>query len=156
VAGLRVDPSFARDILLRLCSAQDVRRKIEVRAGFRGVQICFRQRSVLVFYIFLFGLSIGQSAVNMWLLGAFVSFVQDMLLLQHFKIWMKFVVVTAAASSSIRSLHGVRGARIVMLREKACVGRERVIQHDPAPGAPALSEPPASRLRCPHDHDLPG
>jgi hypothetical protein len=109
-----------------------------------------------VFYIFLSAVYRAVSVNGCW--GVCVL-VQDMLLLQPEE--GGTVPVTAQQPVSVNP-HGVlrKRARSVMLRGEGLrrTRRNALIQRTilPAVALPALSEPPASRLRCPHDHDLAG
>jgi hypothetical protein len=76
---------------------------------------------------------------------------QDILLLQPLRIWMRFVVIAAAANTDVRSLHGVlrERARGIMLREKGLIrDADALIQHfNPAcRAARAYPELASSRL----------
>jgi len=114
----------------------------------------------LAFYIFLFGVSIGSKATNIWLLGSFISLLQSILIIQPLKIWLQFVVLSTIADE-VRIWHGLlrEKARTIMSRSSGLLSNKNVlIQHlNPACRA-ACSYPslPSSRLiMAINDYDLP-
>jgi len=114
-----------------------------------------------LFYVFLFGVSIGSRATNTWLLGSFVSFAQEMLILQPVKIWLKWIIVSSMASRSLRIWHAsLRDhAKHVMLRQKGLMKTANDFIHHFNPACRAARSFPhlvASRyLISLSDFDLP-
>ena len=68
-------------------------------------------------YIFLFCLRIGSKATNLWLQGSVISLCQDILLLQPFRIWLKWIVMTQTIEN-IRYWHEMlrKRTKTIMLR----------------------------------------
>ena len=66
------------------------------------------------FYVFVFGLSIGSKATNLWLLGNFIAYFQDIFLLQPLRIWLRWIVISSSADH-IRVWHGL------LRNRKSCV-----------------------------------
>lgn len=114
----------------------------------------------LAFYVFLFGVSIGSRATNIWLLGGVISILQQIFILQPLRIWVTFVVLSSFADN-VRLWHGLLRERstVIMQRSQGIIrDADSLIQHvNPACRA-AQSFPglPASRLLLSiNDYDLP-
>ena len=59
---------------------------------------------VTCLYIFVFGLTIGSRATNYWLQGCLISLLQDILLLQPLKIWVKWIVLSSVVNVSFYNI----------------------------------------------------
>ena len=51
------------------------------------------------YYIFLFGVSIGSKASNIWLIQSLIALIEDIILLQPLKIYIKWILLASAVSS---------------------------------------------------------
>jgi hypothetical protein len=114
----------------------------------------------ICFYIFMFGISIGSRATNIWLLSCLISITMDIFILQPIKIWIKWIALSALASD-IRVWHGMLRDRskMIMMRTSGLMSESNsLIQHfNPAcRAARAYPHLSASRLLMSlNDDDLP-
>jgi hypothetical protein len=115
----------------------------------------------LALYVFLFGVSIGPSATKLWLIGAVYSILQDIFILQPLRVWLKWIVVTAAASGRVHVLHGLlrERAKFVMVRQDGLMKQADSLIHHFNPtcrAARAFPHLAAARLLMSlNDADLP-
>jgi len=112
-------------------------------------------------YVFLFGVVLGPSAVNMWLQSVIIAFLQMMLILDPFKCFVMFVVLSYAPSRRIRFIHAV-----LRDRAKAIVSRNVGVVRDANSLVQHLSPACRTARQFPHlsmsrlllslnDHDIP-
>lgn len=112
-------------------------------------------------YLFLFGLRLGDTASQKWLLGAMLSLAIDVVFMVPFKIWMKWIVISSAANSDIRSLHGLLRERstAILTRTRGTIKNyNSLTQHfNPACRAARMYPhlPVARLLMSLNDFDLP-
>jgi hypothetical protein len=115
----------------------------------------------LVFYVFLFGVSIGSDATTIWLLGASFAFLQDVFILSTLKIWLKFIVVSTAASKLVREYHLLLKVRteVLLRRYFGLMKHSNALIHHFNPAcraARSFPELPISRVLISlNDFDLP-
>jgi hypothetical protein len=132
----------------------------ERRIGIASAIILPMYIFALAFYVFLFGVSIGSKATDIWLQGAMIAVLQQIFILQPFRIWVTFVVLSSLADN-IRLWHGLLRERSkhIMQRQHGIIrDAHALIQHiNPAcRAAQAFPHLPASRLLLSiNDHDLP-
>lgn len=114
----------------------------------------------MCFYIFLFGVSIGSRATNIWLLGSLISMLQSIFILQPTRILVQYCFMSFIADE-VRIVYNIIKERVslIMKRSSGLVARtDSLIQHlNPACRA-AVSFPqlPSSRLLMAlHDDDFP-
>jgi hypothetical protein len=58
----------------------------------------------MIWFVYVFNLSIGSRATNLWLTVTFLGLSQDVVLLQPAKIWINFVVISSSVSKHVRKL----------------------------------------------------
>ena len=85
-----------------------IERKVALRYFYHGIDMNYnaeRERRIglacaifmpiylfaMAFYVFLFGVSIGSAATNIWLRGAVITVLQQIFILQPFRIWVSSV-----------------------------------------------------------------
>jgi hypothetical protein len=113
------------------------------------------------FYIFLFGVGIGQKATKLWLIGSIAALALDIFILQILKLWMKGIVLSSAALTSILEVSKTlqRKARLIMTRRTGLLKNSNcAIQHlNPACRVARLNPSlPVSRLLISmNDFDFP-
>jgi hypothetical protein len=112
-------------------------------------------------YIFLFGVKIGAKATNMWLIGCITATCIDVGILQPMKIWMRFIVMSAASIWDVRVTHGLLRdrAKSIMLRKDGHMRTANALVQHFNPACRAARKFPhlaASRLLLSlNDQDLP-
>ena len=117
--------------------------------------------AVMIYYVYVFNLSIGSRATNMWLVVTSINFIQDVFFLKPLKVWVNFVLINGTVSHEVRELceRLSRRSKLIMMRTHGMVrDADALVQHfNPACRAarmyPAL---PISRLLMSlNDHDIP-
>jgi len=112
-------------------------------------------------YILLFGILIGDAASQLWLQGIVVSLFMDILVLQPFKIWVKWIAASSICNAEVRGLLGLLRERChhIMSRVRGSITESSaLIQHlNPACRvARKYPQYPISRyLMSLNDYDLP-
>jgi hypothetical protein len=87
---------------------------------------------VLLYYVYLFNLSIGSRATSMWLVVTFYGLGQDIVLLQPLKVWINTIAVNGSVSAEVRGLcEGLsRKARLYLMRTHGMMrDADALVQH---------------------------
>ena len=117
--------------------------------------------AVMVYYIYVFNLSIGSRATNMWLLVVSINFLQDVFFVVPLKIWINYVIVNGNVSTDVRELCERLCARskLILMRTHGMMrDSDALVQHfNPAcRTARMIPELPIARLLLTlNDHDVP-
>jgi hypothetical protein len=85
----------------------------------------------VLFYVFLFGVSLGAKTTNAWLAGFCVAFVQEVLLFTPFKLWSNDIVISSVIYDDVAavSMEIEKKAGLVMLRSKGLMNEIDLIHH---------------------------
>jgi hypothetical protein len=114
-----------------------------------------------LFFIFLFGVRLGSRTTNVWLTGAIVSWVEEMLVLRPLKIVLRWIMMSQIIFPDIIAIHEqlLRRARLIMSRTRGMINTQHAsIQHFNAACRAARQFPhlQISRLLISvNDHDFP-
>jgi hypothetical protein len=117
--------------------------------------------AIMIYYVYVFNISIGSRSTNLWLVVVSINFVQDVFFLKPLKLWINFVLINGSVSHEVRDLclKLSRRSKLIMMRTHGMVrDADALVQHfNPAVRAarmyPAL---PISRLLMSlNDHDIP-
>jgi hypothetical protein len=84
------------------------------------------------FYIFLFGVRMGSRTTDIWLKGAVISLLEDMILLKPMKLYIKWVGMSVIITSDISILqeHLFSKFKLIMLRSSGLMrSANSLIQH---------------------------
>lgn len=117
--------------------------------------------AVIIYYIYVFNLSIGSRATNMWLLVVSINFLQDVFFVVPLKIWINYVIVNGNVSTDVRELCERLCARskVILMRTHGMMrDADALVQHfNPAcRTARMVPELPIARLLLTlNDHDVP-
>ena len=117
--------------------------------------------ALLIYYIYVFNLSIGSKATNLWLAVTSMAFTQDILLLYPCKVWINWVVINSALADGVRELCErlmARSRLILMRRGGVMRNAASLVQHfNPACRVARMyPQYPISRLLLSiNDSDLP-
>ena len=117
--------------------------------------------AVMIYYIFLFNVSIGSRATDVWLTVTMIVFMQDMLLHFPIKIWMRWIVFNNSVGKVVRELceRLIGRSRLVLMRTSGVVRHATaLVQHfNPACRVARMyPQYPISRLLMSlNDSDLP-
>jgi hypothetical protein len=112
-------------------------------------------------YIFLFGVRMGSHSTNSWLLGGLVSIVQDMFLLIPFKLYVKWIAMSAMIVADVRVIfqHIHKKSKLIMRRSRGLMKSANGMIHHLNPACRAARKHPGlavSRLLISiTDDDLP-
>jgi len=115
----------------------------------------------LALYVFLFGVSLGASATEMWLTGTGISFVMEVFVLQPFRIYIQFILICSISQQKVTVIHSVlkTRARGIMQRAKGLMSTSQALIHHINPACRAARQfphLPISRLLISlNDFDLP-
>ena len=117
--------------------------------------------ALLIYYIYVFNLSIGSKATDIWLIVTFLAFAQDVFVLYPTKIWVNWIVINNAVSESVRDIceRLIARSRLILMRTSGVMrNANALVQHfNPACRlARMYPQYPISRLLLSiNDHDLP-
>jgi hypothetical protein len=117
---------------------------------------------VMLYLIFSFQVSIGSRATTSWLIIVAVSVLQDILLLQPIKIWLKYVLINSLVSPEVRKIFDIVRIRFkhVITRQARAISdsSSALVQHFNPACRVARTFPhlPVARfLMCLNDYDFP-
>ena len=116
---------FSRRLTSRYFFGDEERRTANWYQGYFYLFFIVIYVIALSFYIFLFGVSLGASATEMWLIGTGVGFLMDVFVLQPVRIHIEYVMLCAVTQSRVRLVHG-----ILRDRAKGIVQRIRGLMRD--------------------------
>ena len=88
--------------------------------------------AILIYYIFVFNLSIGSRATTLWLVLAMTSVALDAMLFQPLRIWFKWIVINSWAAKDVRTILKSLGKRYTsIIQRKAGIMRDAnsLVQH---------------------------
>jgi len=117
--------------------------------------------AALIWFVYVFNLSIGSRATNLWLTVTFASLGQDIILLQPTKIYINFVVINGSVSRHVRAICERLSyhSRLIMMRSHGMMrDAGALLQHfNPACRAARMYPhlPIARLLLSLNDNDLP-
>ena len=86
----------------------------------------------IIFYIYLYGVSLGPSATNIWLTALAFDLAQDIIILQPMLVLFNFTILSFAINSEIKKMHNLLRVRVrfVMKRTRGILrNASEVIQH---------------------------
>jgi hypothetical protein len=112
-------------------------------------------------YIFLFGVSLGPDATGMWLSGTGISFVMEVFILQPFRIFVVFILITSVTSKKVKIIHSVLRSRAkgIMTRTKGLMKDATALTQHINPACRASRQfphlPMARLLMSLNDFDVP-
>jgi hypothetical protein len=115
----------------------------------------------LTYYVYVFNLSIGSRATNMWLAVTFIGLTQDIFLLAPTKVFINFIVINGNVAAEVRALceRMSRRSKLIMMRTNGMMrDAGSLIQHfNPACRVARMYPhlPIARLLLSLNDHDLP-
>jgi len=117
--------------------------------------------AVMIYFVYVFNLSIGSRATNMWLIVTSINFFQDVFFLKPLKVWFNFVLINGTVSREVRELceQLTRRSKLILMRTHGMVrDTEALVQHfNPAVRAARMHPGlPVSRLLMSlNDFDIP-
>jgi hypothetical protein len=117
--------------------------------------------AIMIYYIYVFNISIGSRSTNLWLVVVSINFVQDVFFLKPLKLWINFVLINGTVSHEVRDLclKLSRRSKLIMMRTHGMVrDADALVQHfNPAVRAARMypSLPISRLLMSLNDHDIP-
>jgi hypothetical protein len=73
----------------------------------------------LALFVFLFGVQIGAQQTYVWLLGAVIAMLQELLLLRPAFVWVKTILLPSAVSEDVQMVYTtlMKRTNFIMLRK---------------------------------------